>query len=383
MIRLLTLTYPLTPVSEAACGGTEQMAYSLLRGLAAQPDGFEITWIGAEGSTGPVPCLTWTEVMNRYGLEPPRPALYTPDRLADLQRRCNAAALHFIADSRPSLVHNQGAWLPLAAARVKVPVLFTVHLARSSYPAGLFTAPPPALHFQCVSATQWRQYQHTACCGVIGNGIDLETYVPRRRPPAADAPLLYLGRICPEKGPHLAIAAARRARRHLWLVGAVAPFPGHREYFEREIRPALDAGIRWLPPPTLAVKRQLLQQAAAVVIPSLIDETSSLVAMEAAASGVPALALRAGALPEIVADGETGYIADTWEGLADAATPAALASITPAACRARAQQHFCARRMVWDYRVLYRRLAARAPASGEVGCWSRAAPFTKAPASHL
>ena len=361
MMRLLTLTYPLTPVSDAACGGTEQMAYHLLHGLAAARDGIEVTWIGAAGSTGPIPCLTWTEVMNRYGLEPPSPAVYTPDRLADLQRRCNLAALRFIADHRPDLVHNQGAWL--APAPANVPVLFTLHLARSLYSASLFTAPPTTLHFQCVSATQWRQYQHTACCGVIGNGIDLATYVPRRRSPATDAPLLYLGRICPEKGAHLAIAAARRARRRLWLVGAVAPFPSHREYFEREICPALDADIRWLPPPGAEVKRQLLQQAAAVVIPSLIDETSSLVAMEAAASGVPALALRAGALPEIVADGETGYIADTWERLADAASPAALASITPAACRARAQQHFCARRMCWAYLDLYRRLATRAAAS--------------------
>jgi glycosyltransferase involved in cell wall biosynthesis len=360
MIRLLTLTYPLTAVTEAACGGTEQVAFQVLRGLASNREDITVTWIGAEGSASMLPCLSWSELLSRYDLATPQPREYTPDRLADLQRRCNQAVARLAAEQPFDLIHDQGAWVPRIAASLPAPVLFTVHLARSLYPDDLFETSPASLHVQCVSQTQWRQYGPRACCGVVGNGIDLERFTPRRHPPSSDAPLLFLGRICAEKGCHLAIAIARRARRRLWLVGDVAPFPSHRGYFEREIAPHLNAAIRWMPAPTAVVKQQLLREAGAVVIPSLIDETSSLVAMEAAACGVPVLALRAGALPEIVAHGVTGYVAGNGEALALAIARGRLGSLSPAACRARAERLFCARRMAAAYRALYHRLASPA-----------------------
>lgn len=358
MIRLLVLTYPLTPVTEAACGGTEQVAFQLLRGLAHCQDEMSLTWIGAGGSAATLPYISWNQLLSNYGLAAPQPDVYTPDRLSDLQHRCNQAVVRFAADHGFDLIHNLGAWAPQVAAQVRAPMLFSIHLARSLYPPTLFDSLPRMLHLHCVSQSQWDQYGPVACCGVVANGIDLERFAARSQPASSGAPLLYLGRICPEKGCHLAIAIAHRAQRPLWLVGDVAPFPSHRAYFEREIAPQLDASTRWMPAPSVAVKHELLRAAAAVVLPSLIDETSSLLAMEAAACGVPALALRTGALPEIVAHGETGYVADRWEELAAAAHPGHLDAIAPAACRARAEQHFCARRMAADYRALYRRLSA-------------------------
>jgi glycosyltransferase involved in cell wall biosynthesis len=93
-----------------------------------------------------------------------------------------------------------------------------------------------------------------------------------------------------------------------------------------------------------------------VVVASRIADTSSLVAMEAAACGVPVLALRHGALPEIVAQGESGWLGDSVAELADAA--ARLDAIEAAACRARAERLFDGRRMAREYASLYARLAA-------------------------
>ncbi|TAN22534.1 MAG: glycosyltransferase [Acidobacteria bacterium] len=323
-MQVLMLTYPGTPVGPAACGGTEQMAFLLLRAWSQQRE-FAVTWVGAAGSVHfpNVEFIAWESLPG--GVLPP---------------------------AGWDLIHNEGAF---AVRTAFAPTLFTLHLARSLYPAALFAERPATLHFQCVSRGQWQLYGEAVCCGYIANGIDLQQFPVRHRAAANDAPLLYLGRICPEKAPHLAIAAARQAKRRLWLVGAVAPFPAHQEYFRRQIAPQLGSDICWIRPPDLDSKRTLFQEAAAVLIPSRIAETSSIVAMEAAASGVPVLATRAGALPEIVADGETGFLGspDDFPGFLDR-----LAQIDPHACRDRAERLFSSARMIASYAALYRRLAS-------------------------
>ncbi|HUX67051.1 MAG TPA: glycosyltransferase [Terriglobales bacterium] len=356
--RILALTYPLTPVGEGACGGAEQVAWHLLRRLGQRPQ-LAATWIGADGSASlsGVARIAWS------GLGVPAPSsrsCWTPTALAALLRRCRQAVRAFLADHAVDLIHDQGAWF-FPAPPSGPPLLFTLHLARRLYPPALFASGPLRPHFQLVSRFQQREYPDLPGLPVVANGIDLQRFPARLTPAPVGAPLLFLGRICPEKAPHLAIALARRARRRLWIVGAVSPFPDHRRYFAERIAPALHSGIRWFPPPSPAGKRRLLRAAAAVVIPSQIEETSSLVAMEAAASGVPVLALRRGALPEIIAQGETGWLADDPEALG-AAVPR-LAELSPAACRARAERYFDADRMAADYLALYRRLASPAPAA--------------------
>jgi glycosyltransferase involved in cell wall biosynthesis len=114
------------------------------------------------------------------------------------------------------------------------------------------------------------------------------------------------------------------------------------------------ANTRFIPSPSPKQKCQLLREARAVLITSLADETSSLVAMEAAASGAPVIAFRRGALPEIVHNGVTGFLVD---GVDDAIQSInKIEQIKPEACIQHAREHFSSKAMCQRYARLYAQL---------------------------
>jgi glycosyltransferase involved in cell wall biosynthesis len=95
----------------------------------------------------------------------------------------------------------------------------------------------------------------------------------------------------------------------------------------------------------------LLAAAACLVVPSLVPETSSLVAMEAMTCGTPVVAFDTGALGELITSGETGFLARSEAELAAAMRKAA--NLDPAACRTAARLRFSAERMAEEYLALY------------------------------
>jgi CelD/BcsL family acetyltransferase involved in cellulose biosynthesis len=144
----------------------------------------------------------------------------------------------------------------------------------------------------------------------------------------------------------------------------VFPYDSHQRYFAREIAPRLGPSRRFVGPVALARKRRLLAGARCVVIPSEVPETSSLVAMEALASGTPVVAAPVGALPEIVEHRRTGLLARGVAELAEAMRAVA-ATVDRRACRRAAEARFDVRAMTDRYLALYdevrvgRRLARR------------------------
>jgi glycosyltransferase involved in cell wall biosynthesis len=93
-------------------------------------------------------------------------------------------------------------------------------------------------------------------------------------------------------------------------------------------------------------------------VPSLVPETSSLVAREALACGTPVIAFDRGALRDVVCHGKTGFIVRDEDELADAIT--ACSSLDPDECRKTARERFSSEKMVENYLVSYQQILGAA-----------------------
>lgn len=261
-----------------------------------------------------------------------------------------------LAETHVDLLHLHGVDFHEYLPPPGPPALATLHLPPWMYPRHALHPDRPATFLNCVSASQRARCPDSpALVEVVPNGVDLRHFRPRRQKHGF---ALALGRICPEKGFHGAMDAATRAGVPLLLAGEVFDYPEHQRYFNQEIKPRLRGGRhRFLGPVGIARKRRLLAAARCLLVPSLIDETSSLVSMEALACGTPVIAFAAGALPEVVEHGRTGFIVDSVGEMARAI--ADVHRIDPAACRRTAEERFSADAMTRRYLSLYGRLSDR------------------------
>jgi glycosyltransferase involved in cell wall biosynthesis len=189
---------------------------------------------------------------------------------------------------------------------------------------------------------------------IIPNGIDTDA-IPFGPEPDADGCVLFAGRLSPEKGVADAIKIARRAGRRLSLAGGIYD----STYFEQAIQPQLHAHkhdleyVGQLPRPDLWA---LMGHATAVLLPIDWEEPFGLVAAEAMAAGCPVIAYARGALPEIIKDGETGFLISPGDIDAAARAVVSASSLSRSACRARAQRYFSLTRMLDDYERFYQQL---------------------------
>jgi glycosyltransferase involved in cell wall biosynthesis len=341
-LTVASVAFSLAPVGAPGAGGAEEILGTLDRALVeAGHVSLVVAWRGSRTAG----TLIGT---------PPEPGPFDEvarERARAEQRRALTAAL---ARYPVDLIHLHGLDFDQVLPNTKVPVLVTLHLPLDRYAPGAIDRAPADTEFVAVSLDQLRFATSARPIGVIENGVPLDEY----RPAAVRRDsFLALGRVCEEKGFPLALDAGRRAHAPVILAGPLAPYPEHLAYFRDEIVPRLDGRRRYFGGARGLQKARLIAQARAVLIPSLARETSSLVAMEALASGTPVIAFRSGALASIVEDGVTGLLVDDVDGLV--AAMADVGRIDPAACRRAAEARFSAARMCGEYLALYRDLARR------------------------
>ena len=345
-LTVLSVAYPLAPVSPALAGGAEQILLQLDRAL--QQAGHRSLVIACAGS----------EISGQLIACPPVPALLDDDARRDAQR-ANAELIHrAIAVEPVDVVHMHGVDFHCYLPDAGPPVLVTLHLPLSCYPPEMLAPSRPRTWLHCVSAAQHATRPADArFLPPIGNGVEVPAATRRRRGPYC----LFLGRICPEKGVHLAILAAKLARLPLIIAGTLFPYPEHLKYFSEQIKPQLGDDCRFVCNAGPEMRLELLENARCLLIPSLIEETSSLVAREALAAGAPVVAFRRTALVELIENGRTGFLVNSPEEMAEAI--ASSSRIDGSDCQEFARRNFPLEKMTSEYLRLYQQIA-----SGQVCC---------------
>ena len=189
--------------------------------------------------------------------------------------------------------------------------------------------------------------------GVVYNGIPVERYPFRD---AKDDFLFFLGRADEEKAPHLAIEAARKAGRRL-VMCVTTKNEREQTYWAEQVEPLLSDDVEVRGECGQEQKAELLAAAAAVLFPIQWAEPFGLVMTEAMACGTPVIAWRNGSVPEVVADGKTGFIVESVEEMAAAVDR--VGDLDPHAMRAWVQERFSDEAMVAGYERVYERVLDR------------------------
>lgn len=234
---------------------------------------------------------------------------------------------------------------------VKTPTVHTLH--------GIFTPDNEKLFayarrqpFVSISNSQREDRLELNCLATVYNGIDPAIYDFKPQP--QDPPYLaFLGRLSPEKGPHLAIEIAKRAGWQLKLAGKVDVVD--RDYYAEKIEPLIDGEqIQYLGEANHEQKCKLMSNAVATLFPITWREPFGLVMIESMATGTPVIAMRMGSTPEIVADGRTGFLCDSVEECVAALDR--IGEIDRQACRDHVMANFSVQRMVDGYEAVYHQL---------------------------
>jgi glycosyltransferase involved in cell wall biosynthesis len=242
------------------------------------------------------------------------------------------------------VLSNQFDFLPLTYSRlVGTPVVTTVHGFSSEQVVEVYREYDDIARYVSISDADRHAdlgYEQT-----IHHGIDLRSFTFQAE---QGTYLLFLGRIHPHKGTHLAIDVARRAGLPLVIAGIVQD----QQYFETKVRPHLSPTITYVGPVGPVERDALLGGARALLHLISFAEPFGLSVVEAMATGTPVIAFPKGSMPELISHGRTGFLVDDVEG----ALRAIEVPLVRADCRAEVEQRFTSERMVASYAALLDRV---------------------------
>jgi glycosyltransferase involved in cell wall biosynthesis len=345
-VRIAIVSPPWFPVPPTGYGGIEWIVWLLAEGLTAQRH--EVTLFASGDSR------TNARLQAVY---PTAPSELIGRTVPDLRHVLSALES---ADEFDVINDHTG---PLAAALgelVETPVVHTVHGPLDGEPGEVYEAihrVAPRVGLISVSLNQRRPKPDLNWVANVPNALDLEHYPCH---PHKGDYLLFLGRMNHEKGAHRAIAVAMELGLPLKLAGK-AREPREREYFEEFVEPHLGSEIEYLGEVNHGTKVELLQDARATLFPIEWEEPFGLVMIESMACGTPVIATNWGAVPEVIDDGRTGIVVESYREMPEALERAD--GLDPLECRRYVEERFSPERMVEDYVNAYREVTVGAALS--------------------
>ncbi len=211
----------------------------------------------------------------------------------------------------------------------------------------------PSVPIVAISASARAQTQEPLnFVGVVYNGIEVKQLHPTRKRKDSTY-FAWLGRFMPEKGPHLAIEAAKQANVPLILAGTIDRHVKESvSYFQDTIKPQIDnEQIKYLGPVNVRQKANLLRNARGFLNPIEWEEPFGIVMIEAMAFGCPVISFARGAAPEIVVHGQNGFLVQNLAEMVEYIPR--IGEIDRSSLPTFVDEHFSARAMAQNYEKIY------------------------------
>lgn len=280
------------PIRQPFAGGLESFCDLLVRGL--RENGHQVDLFAARGSQGHVrefefPGVDWT------GQEETATDHTYPPGHSQVEDIAVQRLLNHLIQQDYDVVHNNSLHAAVFSYAAQLPLLTTLHCpAIPAMQKAIKEAGTAAGYFAAVSHTTAGQWQLLRPATVVPNAFDGSTFVPG--PGGGGA--VWFGRLIEDKGPHLAIDAARRAGLPLTLLGQ------RREigYWRRELLPRDGADLTWLGGCTHTKLAQVIGRSSVCLVTPTWEEPFGLVTVEAMACGTPVAAFARGGVAEVLSD---------------------------------------------------------------------------------
>ncbi len=330
------------PVPPPLYGGTERVVSVLTEELVRR--GHEVTMFASGDSQTSAQLVACCERGLR--LDPT-----AKDYVAYTLFGCGEA---YVRADEFDIIHNHNDYIAFPFARMALtPTVTTVH--------GRLDLPEVSRIYEAfseqrlvsISNDQQTWLENGRWVGTVHNGIDIDNYHFREE--AGDY-LVFLGRIAPEKRVDRAIEIARDVGMRLIIAAKVDKVD--QDYYENAIKPLIERNpsvIEFIGEVDEREKDQLLGGAYAYLFPVDWPEPFGLTMAEAMATGTPVIATRAGSVPEVVIDGETGFVCRSFSAMVNAVSR--IGEIDRRVCRAYVEEHFSPRAMADGYEQVYAAIA--------------------------
>lgn len=326
-------------VPPADHGGTERVVADLTNALAAR--GHELSLFAAAGSRADA-------VLFDQGVAVAEIA----DGPASLLSAKECIMLDQVARwaDRFDIIHCHTEFYHAAVLRHHLhKVIATVHWRADQADRQLCFDHFDGLQVVAISGSQASSMNDRNLAGVVHHGISRDRFSPGKGEGGYCA---FLGRMTDQKRPERAIEIARANSLPVRLAGPIDI--GNPHYFEKHVEGALCENVHYEGPIDDVRKQHFLGDAAVFLFPIDWPEPFGLVMIEAMSCGTPVVAWRNGSTAEIIEDGLTGFVVDTFQEAVEAVGKAR--ALDRGRIRRRFEQRFTAERMAAQYEAIYERL---------------------------
>lgn len=336
-MRIALTADPEISVPPFQYGGIERIVDALARGLSGQ--GHHVTLLSNVDSTCPVRKIPWK-------------GRQSSSRIDTIKNAMQLASI--TSTNRFDIVHSFSRLaylLPILPNSIPKLMTYQREISRKTTAIANLLA-FQSLEFSAVGRHMIEPVQDIGLWHYIPNFVPLCVYALSSCT-TSGSPLIFLGRIEELKGPHIAIEIAKKTNKSLILAGNISD--EHQDWFDKCIRPLIDGDqIRYVGPVNDEQKAALLRGAYALLMPILWEEPFGIVMIEAMACGTPVIGFRRGAVPEVVAHEETGYVVDSIEDMIGAVHQ--IERISRRECRVRVERFYSDIVIINRYISLYEKM---------------------------